>query len=477
MVPLILVGLLAPLGHAEEVRTSKAAQTLVFVRTSPPGASVLLDGKLLGVSDDVFHVEPGERKIAVELEGYDPIARTVTIPAGEVTRVVLKLDKRPGAKPELLAPKDGGQAALSFGPVVEQVLTEPSKRVAELLDLDTGRRATMNDFGADDRQTHRWIREQKVDVLGAVEAGAPGVLLFDAAVYENPGIRWETITPAEVAEHRGLKQTEPRPITALATPDAGKLPLTCLLQTREGAKGVLQLVGTTEDGRGVRIRYRLVRGTATAGAAAGAGSRQRHFVVLVVGMGRMTFEGRETTWQELPALLEKVPDRKRTVLCIAVESDEVTLKQKDEAVGRAGALARQFGFEYLSFVGVHPLGSKGWPSQSLPDAEVQPPQLQKAKTEISLLNTALEAYRLDLGQYPGTAQGLAPLSTGPAGSPEKDRWNGPYLKGPVPLDPWGRPYRYLSPGKHHPQGFDLWSVGQDGIDGTEDDLGNWRVNK
>ncbi len=65
----------------------------------------------------------------------------------------------------------------------------------------------------------------------------------------------------------------------------------------------------------------------------------------------------------------------------------------------------------------------------------------------------------------------------PAGSPDKDRWNGPYLEEPAPMDPWGRRYRYMAPSKHRPRAFDLWSAGPDGVDGTEDDIGVGGVNK
>ena len=43
----------------------------------------------------------------------------------------------------------------------------------------------------------------------------------------------------------------------------------------------------------------------------------------------------------------------------------------------------------------------------------------------------------------------------------------------VPLDPWDNPYQYMSPGIHNPDGFDVWSFGPDGINGTQDDIGNW----
>lgn len=83
--------------------------------------------------------------------------------------------------------------------------------------------------------------------------------------------------------------------------------------------------------------------------------------------------------------------------------------------------------------------------------------------------TALMAYRLNMGSYPTTDQGLAALLTAPgnAGS----RWKGPYLK-KAPLDPWGNPYQYRQPGTHNEDTYDLWSFGPDGKEGA-DDIGNW----
>ncbi len=147
---------------------------------------------------------------------------------------------------------------VSFGSVVEQSLSGPLKAVAELLDLDTGRRATMQEFGRNDRETHRWIRQQRVDLLGARERAGAGVLLFDVAVWANPSLDWDKITAAEVRDHQALAQAELRTITAIADEDLSKLPLTCLFRTREGALGVLQLVGV-EGPRAVKIRYKLVQ--------------------------------------------------------------------------------------------------------------------------------------------------------------------------------------------------------------------------
>jgi len=86
-----------------------------------------------------------------------------------------------------------------------------------------------------------------------------------------------------------------------------------------------------------------------------------------------------------------------------------------------------------------------------------------AKAQLELLSLALEQYRLDNDYAPSTAQGLEALRTAPQGEPQPRNWRGPYLRKPVPLDPWGHPYVYRSPGEHNP--YDLFSLGRDGRDG------------
>ena len=84
------------------------------------------------------------------------------------------------------------------------------------------------------------------------------------------------------------------------------------------------------------------------------------FVRIVIGPGgAMTFEGEKTTEEELPKLLEKVPDRERTVLEIAIASDDMTVREANNVQGVVFRLAREFKFLYGSYVGTHPLGSKG----------------------------------------------------------------------------------------------------------------------
>lgn len=87
-------------------------------------------------------------------------------------------------------------------------------------------------------------------------------------------------------------------------------------------------------------------------------------------------------------------------------------------------------------------------------------EVRSAQAQVASLRSALDTYRLDMGGYPTTEQGLAALTTRPANAP---RWNGPYLQKAAPLDPWGKPYQYRSPGEHGE--FDLLSFGKDGQPG------------
>jgi len=90
------------------------------------------------------------------------------------------------------------------------------------------------------------------------------------------------------------------------------------------------------------------------------------------------------------------------------------------------------------------------------------------------IKTPLVQYRMDIGDYPSTAEGLNALVVPSAGN--ADRWRGPYMDntgGKVPLDPWGRPYEYRYPGVKNPGGYDLYSKGHDGTADTADDIGNW----
>lgn len=97
-----------------------------------------------------------------------------------------------------------------------------------------------------------------------------------------------------------------------------------------------------------------------------------------------------------------------------------------------------------------------------------------AKADVTVnIPTALKLYELDNGFFPSTEQGLMALIKKPAGSPSPNNWNGPYLER-LPLDPWGHPYQYASPGTHRPHDYDLFSLGRDTkTEKTKDDVTNW----
>ncbi len=98
-------------------------------------------------------------------------------------------------------------------------------------------------------------------------------------------------------------------------------------------------------------------------------------------------------------------------------------------------------------------------------------QVTVVRDQFHAFGQALDQFRLDTGHYPSTQQGMAALVDKPA---NETRWDGPYLKKAVPLDPWGTAYVYKQPGDHGE--YDLISYGRDGVPGgtgEDADLGNW----
>lgn len=98
-------------------------------------------------------------------------------------------------------------------------------------------------------------------------------------------------------------------------------------------------------------------------------------------------------------------------------------------------------------------------------------EVKAAAAQIRSLEDALDQYRVDVGRYPTTEQGLEALNTQPPGVA---RWQGPYLRKALPRDPWGNPYQYRSPGEHGE--VDLFSYGSDGQPGGSGDAAdivNW----
>jgi general secretion pathway protein G len=95
-----------------------------------------------------------------------------------------------------------------------------------------------------------------------------------------------------------------------------------------------------------------------------------------------------------------------------------------------------------------------------------------AKSQIAELESTLDVFRLDVGRYPTSEEGLQALNTRPG---NLEKWDGPYLRKALPLDPWGHPYLYRFPGQHGD--YDLLSLGADGQEGGEGeatDIVSWK---
>lgn len=99
---------------------------------------------------------------------------------------------------------------------------------------------------------------------------------------------------------------------------------------------------------------------------------------------------------------------------------------------------------------------------------------QKVISDVIALENSLDMYKLDNGVYPSTEQGLEALVDEPSGSPEPRNYREDgYIKR-LPQDPWGNDYILNSPGEHGK--LDVLSVGPDGEEGTDDDIGNWNLD-
>lgn len=95
---------------------------------------------------------------------------------------------------------------------------------------------------------------------------------------------------------------------------------------------------------------------------------------------------------------------------------------------------------------------------------------QAAKSQVEAFSKTAYLYQANTKQFPTS---LEDFFKAPSGMEAKD-WAGPYIDDTsVPKDPWNNEYKMTSPGKNNPNGVDIWSMGPDGQDGTDDDIGNW----
>lgn len=101
-------------------------------------------------------------------------------------------------------------------------------------------------------------------------------------------------------------------------------------------------------------------------------------------------------------------------------------------------------------------------------------KIVRTEADIQTLSMQLKGYETFAGSLPTTEQGLRALVERPSTAPVPDRWTQMLQSSPV--DAWNQPYGYRYPGRKNPRGFDLFSMGPDKQEGTEDDIGNWKPN-
>ena len=99
-------------------------------------------------------------------------------------------------------------------------------------------------------------------------------------------------------------------------------------------------------------------------------------------------------------------------------------------------------------------------------------KIAAAKAQIASLGNALTAFDMNCGRYPTTSEGLNALVEEPPSLPAGAKWRRELTKKYVPKDPWGQDYVYRCPGTNDEDMYDLFSVGPDGSEGTEDDIGS-----
>lgn len=99
-----------------------------------------------------------------------------------------------------------------------------------------------------------------------------------------------------------------------------------------------------------------------------------------------------------------------------------------------------------------------------------------AQAQIANFKSALNNFEIDCGRFPTTAEGLDALINRPSSLGDNVQWRAYLDDNKVPLDPWGKAYIYLCPGTLNADGFDIYSLGPDGQQGTQDDIGNATTN-
>ena len=403
---LVAVGLAAVLARPEtppNVETRDQPQTQLYVQTDPAGATVQVDKQSTAESPHVFELSlpPGVDKVLVEIQkdGFQSKTQKVTIRGGRVTRIEFKMEPAPdisagASKPEAIGPEHGTATTTpSTGPAHASRL---DFRIAPVVASAAEKDSVVT---LDQQQIDRYCEQLAEEGPEAGRARGDDFCWFpiqcaegselitsehDGQLYILLSNRLDEIMIRHEGDKRlwGLRQvggaSDPNGNPSISgefdTEGARlmrELTTRCLL-CRLAILVDDQAISAPKIQNPISERFviqgsftrtevdQIVRSLLTGMVWRQVDEQGRPLfsVHLVVDKDRMTFEGREITWEELPELLEQVPRRPDTTLNIAVATDEISWRQKNEAVDRAAHLAQRFGFRYLSFIGVHPIGSK-----------------------------------------------------------------------------------------------------------------------
>ncbi len=332
---ILLLALLGALG--EEIEAREDRETSLYVTTSPPGAEVFVNEKRLGKTPGLFPFKTGSGRVIVELDGYDQHREDVTIRAGDIKRLKLRLKRRtvPGKNDSVLSPDatlDSILARLNKPPIGWEVIESkniPDDRVANVGD-EVG-------DSVDHISMLSLSRRGKRVIVGVYHSTSNTDLdeLRDEALRSAVTFSWAI----------GRRDSPPACLTY------GKTILTFFVADDVAP----EFLGDALRELGFEGRSQV---PLWADLPKQHELRKQNGVKLVVDKERITLEGKPTTWDELRNRLEELPDRENTVLYIARTTDDWIISDWNEVYDRIRGARRDLGFDSASFVGVHPLGSR-----------------------------------------------------------------------------------------------------------------------
>jgi hypothetical protein len=203
---LALLTLLTGALFAQEVEKLSEPQTLLFIRTVPEGARVLIDGKGVGATDDLFPIEPGVRRIVIELDGHTPQAKELTIRAGQITRLVLEL-KQSQSPTDATMGSDTNAVATVLKATINDVDDGQGR---EAIDLDRARQFNLPDMnGWSHKQRQEWVVDNKIDFLAENVRNRWGLVTTDLTLKPLANSKWDAITAAELDKVLSTKAPTP----------------------------------------------------------------------------------------------------------------------------------------------------------------------------------------------------------------------------------------------------------------------------